>query len=118
MQRQRGLSVISVLFIMLILGAGFLLAGKVLPVYNEYAEVRKAVTAMAGETGKGETELRREFMNHAMVGDISSIKPENLTIITTANTVFVRAAYRREVPLFANVSLAFDFDTQAGQTPQ
>ncbi|MBA4707064.1 DUF4845 domain-containing protein [Aquitalea aquatica] len=118
MQRQRGLSVISVLFIMLIVGAGFLLAGKVLPVYNEYAEVRKAVTAMAGETGKGDIELRREFMNHAMVGGISSIKPENLTIITTANSVFVRAAYRREVPLFANVSLAFDFDTQAGQTPQ
>lgn len=118
MQRQHGLSVISVLVIMLFVGTGFLLAGKVLPVYKEYAEVRKAVTAMAGQTGKSEYDLRREFMNHAMVGDISSIKPENLTIITTSNSVFVRAAYRREVPLFANVSLAFDFDTQAGQTPQ
>jgi len=118
MHRQRGLTVISVLFVMLVLGAVLLLGGKVVPVYSEYGEVRKAITAMAGENGKSEMELRKEFMNHAMVGGITSMKPENLTIITTNNAVFVRATYRREVPLFANVSLAFDFDTQAGQTPQ
>ncbi|XLM22738.1 DUF4845 domain-containing protein [Chromobacterium piscinae] len=30
---------------------------------------------------------------------------------------FLRAKYQREVPLFANVSLLFHFDTQAGQPP-
>ena len=53
----------------------------------------------------------------APVADITSVKSSDLIVISGGNFLLVRAKYRREVPLVANVSLAFDFDTSAGQNP-
>lgn len=100
------------------MGAVLLLAFKVIPVYNEYANVRRTIQSLATEGGRGEYEIRREFNLRAPVADITSIRGEQLVVIALPQNVSIRAKYRREVPLFSNISLAFDFDTQAGQIPQ
>lgn len=115
MKKQQGLSVVSILIVMAVIGVVILLGFKILPVYTEYSEVRKAITSLAAEQGKGEFEIRKEFNNRAAVNDISSINATDLVVVTGADFVFIRAKYRREVPLFSNVSLVFDFDTQAGK---
>lgn len=116
--RQKGLSLFSVLLLMIVLGGAIMLGMKVTPVYTEYAEVRHAITALSAQSNVGEASVRRDFNQRASVAGISSIKGENLTVVTGGNFVFVRATYQREVPLFSNISLLFKFDTQAGQPPQ
>ncbi|MTD33795.1 DUF4845 domain-containing protein [Paludibacterium denitrificans] len=115
MKRQQGLTIVSILFVMMVVGLAVMLVFKLIPVYSEYGEIRKTVSALASEGGKSEYDIRREFTNRAAVGDISSIKADNLVVVSEGGSVFVRATYRREVPLFANVSLVFDFDTRCRQ---
>ncbi|WP_293764809.1 DUF4845 domain-containing protein [uncultured Aquitalea sp.] len=116
--KQGGLTAISVIVLVAIFGMILLLAGKVIPVYNEYSQVRRLITKLAETGGQSEADIRKNFSLQSSVADISSIKADNLVVVINGSAAYIRATYRREVPLFANVGLVFDFDTQAGQTPQ
>ncbi|RXZ44285.1 DUF4845 domain-containing protein [Crenobacter cavernae] len=117
MRAERGMSSISVIFVVALFGFMLIGAFRVIPVYSEYAEVKNAVAEIARDPSRAESEVRREFRNRAVVADISSVKDTDLFIVSGGNFLTVRAKYRREVPLVANVKLAFDFDTQAGKGP-
>lgn len=117
LKQQRGFSVFSTLFIVLVLGGVLLLLFKLLPVYTEYVEVKNTIRDIAKDQRLTEAEVRRQFDLRAHVADITSISAKELVVVSGSNFLFVRAKYRREVPLVANVSLAFDFDTSAGQNP-
>ena len=117
MQRtQRGFTIISTMLLMVFIGGVILLGFKVIPVYTEYSAVKQAVRDVAGETSASEYQIRKDFNTKADVADISSIHGQNLEVVAGAGVVHVRAAYRREVPLFANIGLTFDFETEAGKT--
>ncbi|OHX14761.1 DUF4845 domain-containing protein [Chromobacterium sphagni] len=117
MKQQKGLSVIAVLMVLALVGFALLLVFKVVPVYSEYGDVKTALTALSTETNVGESTLRQEFDSKASVAGIVSLKGENLIVVAGNNSNYLRAQYHREVPLFGNVSLLFNFDTQAGQPP-
>lgn len=117
MQRgQQGFSVISALVLMAFIGGIILLGFKVIPVYTEYAAVKQAVRDLGSETSTSESQIRKDFNTKADVADISSIRGQDLQVVAGGGIVHIRAAYRREVPLFANVGLIFDFETEAGKT--
>ncbi|MBI3146056.1 MAG: DUF4845 domain-containing protein [Pseudogulbenkiania sp.] len=117
MQRgQNGFTIISTLVLMAFIGGVILLGFKVVPVYVEYAAVKQAVRDLGSETSSSEYQIRKNFNTKADVGDISSIRGQDLQVVAGSGIVHVRAAYRREVPLFANVGLIFDFETEAGKT--
>lgn len=113
--RQSGVSVISTLVTVLFLGGVLLLMFKIIPVYSEYIEVKNIIADIAKDPHQSEIEVRKQFQLQANVADVRSIKADDLLIAAGGNFLTVRAKYRREVPLVANVSLAFDFDTTAGQ---
>ncbi|MFB9156782.1 DUF4845 domain-containing protein [Chromobacterium violaceum] len=117
MKKQKGLSVVAVLLVLAFVGFCLMLVFKVVPVYSEYGDVRNALKALSAETNVGEQTLRRDFDSKANVAGIVSIKGENLVVVSGNGSNYLRAKYQREVPLFANVSLLFHFDTQAGQPP-
>ncbi|MCD0492206.1 DUF4845 domain-containing protein [Chromobacterium violaceum] len=117
MKKQQGLSVIAILLVLALVGAGLMLVFKIVPVYTEYGDIKNALTTLATETNVGEQTLRQEFDGKASVAGIVSIKGENLVVVSGNGSNYLRAKYQREVPLFANVSLLFHFDTQAGQPP-
>jgi hypothetical protein len=117
MQRgQRGFTAISTLMLMAFIGCIILLGFKVVPVYAEYSAVKQAVKDLGNETSSSEYQIRKDFNTKADVADISSIRGQNLQVVAAGGMVHIRAAYRREVPLFANVGLTFDFETEAGKT--
>ncbi|KIA80458.1 DUF4845 domain-containing protein [Chromobacterium amazonense] len=117
MKKQRGLSGIAVLLCVALAGAALLLVFKIVPVYTEFANIKNTLQTLSAETNAGEYTLRHEFDQKAAVADITAIKGDNLTVVAGNSGNFLRAQYQREVPLFANVSLLFHFDTQAGQPP-
>ncbi|AVG17126.1 MULTISPECIES: DUF4845 domain-containing protein [Chromobacterium] len=117
MKKQQGLSVIAILLVLALVGAGLMLVFKIVPVYTEYGDVKNALTALSTETNVGEQTLRQEFDGKANVSGVTSVKGENLMVVAGAGSNYLRAKYQREVPLFGNVSLLFHFDTQAGQPP-
>jgi hypothetical protein len=49
------------------------------------------------------------------VDDITSIKGADLEITKDGGTVVITAAYRKEIPLFANVGVYIDFAATSKQ---
>lgn len=117
MQRgQHGFTIVSTLVLMAFIAGVILLGFKVIPVYTEYSAVRQAVKDVSEETSSSEYQIRKDFNTKADVSDISSLRGQDLQVVAAGGMVHVRAAYRREVPLFANIGLTFDFETEAGKT--
>ncbi|MDC7715436.1 DUF4845 domain-containing protein [Vogesella sp. LYT5W] len=114
MKQQRGFSLLVVLALAIVLSVVLLGFFKLLPVYTEYFAIKKTIDEMAATPGKTDGELRREFRDRTTVHGIVSIKPEDLHILTTPNTVGIGVRYRREVPLVDHIGLILSFEHEAG----
>jgi len=109
--RQHGVSlgglIVTLIVVVIVAGLGL----KVLPGYMEYYKAKSAIDAIAGDRSKTSsvTEVRKAFDARATIDDISAVKASDLEITKEGNSVVISFAYRREVPLFANVGLYVDF---------
>lgn len=111
--KQQGLTLISVVLVAALLGAALLVAFKCVPVVTEYLAIKRVIKAVAEEGDGGETmgNLKHSFDRRSGIDDISSIRGSDLIIYKQAGKVVVQAQYERRVPLVANVSLLFEFNT-------
>lgn len=112
MNKQRGLSLISVLIVGSFVMAVLVLGMKMIPVFNEYFEVKKGFKNVVAATDPGApaTAFRSAFGKHRDVNDITSVDPQMIVISKEDGRVTLSVSYRREVPLFSIVGLYFDFD--------
>lgn len=115
--KQQGLTLISVILVAALLGAALLVAFKCVPVVTEYLAIVRVIKAVAEEGDQGGTmgTLKHSFDRRAQIDDISSIRGSDLLIYKQSGKVIVQAQYERRVPLVANVSLLFEFDTTSGK---
>jgi Domain of unknown function (DUF4845) len=112
MNSQKGVSMVSliVVLVVLIICAG--LGIKVGPPYMEYLQIKKAVTAIveSGEVRSGSVaDVRKAFDRRALVDGISAINSQDLDISKDGGDLVITFAYPQKVPLAGNVSLLFDF---------
>lgn len=116
MKQQRGLSLISTLIVGALAIAALLLAFRLVPVFTEYFAIKKAFNNVvsSADAAAPPGEYRRAFTKYMQVDNITSVDPSAIEVSKDAGGVTLRLSYRREVPLFANVSLAFDFDVASG----
>jgi len=106
--RQRGLSLISLLFVGLI--AVFLLAigAKTVPALVEYFAIERAVQKVANE-GQTVRDIRAAFDRYATIDDIKSVTGKDLDITKDSDRVVVTYAYSYSVPILDNVRIVIDF---------
>ena len=109
-RQQAGVSLgglVVVLFVLVVLG---LLGLKVIPAYMEFRTAKNAIEAVARERqGASVNDVRRAFDARAQIDDINSIKAQDLEVTKDGNEIVISFAYRKEVHLFRNVGLYFDF---------
>jgi hypothetical protein len=109
-KRQIGVSLgglMVVLFILVILG---LIGLKVAPPYMEFASIKKAVVSVAQEKPTASVnEIRKAFDARAAVDDFTSVKGSDLDVTKEGGQIVINAAYRKEVPMFWNLGLYWDF---------
>ena len=101
-----GLMVAGVIFIVLAM-----LGLKLAPSYIEFFAVKKAVNALGTEARGSATvaDIRRSFDQRASVDGIDSIKGSDLEVTKDSSGVVVSAAYRKEIPLVANIGVYIEF---------
>jgi hypothetical protein len=107
--RQLGVSLTGLIIGAIILVIAALLGMKVLPPYIEYFNARKLITQIANERPGSPADVRRSFDLKSGIDDVRSIESKDLEISKEGNEVVISFAYRKEVPLFANVGLYLDF---------
>lgn len=106
--RQRGLSFIGLVFVLLIAVAIGYVATTSLPMLLEWQAVHKAVRKAAAEGGTV-AQVRSSFDRSASIDDIRSINGKDLEVTKENEAVVVSYEYSREIPLFGPAYLLYRF---------
>jgi hypothetical protein len=111
MRRLRGMSLIGFVFVAALVAGLGIIAFRAVPIYNEFFTVRKILRAIdVGNNDITPVEIRRQFDLKAAADYVSDIRSRDLEISKENGRVIISVTYSKTVPLFANVSLLFDFD--------
>ncbi|MGH8745334.1 MAG: DUF4845 domain-containing protein [Burkholderiales bacterium] len=111
--RQSGLGLGGLIFGSVVLIFVVLLGLKVGPKYMEYFTIKEAITAIANSGETSPAEIRKSFDLRQAIDNMPSIKPTDLIISRDSGQVVISFAYRKEIPLFANVGLYIDFQASS-----
>jgi hypothetical protein len=106
--RQRGLSLVSLIFVGIIVVALLWIGMKSVPAMSEYFAVEKAVQK-AGADGQTVRDIRNAFDRYATIDDIKSITGKDLDITKDGERIVVSYAYSYSIPVLDNVRIVIDF---------
>jgi hypothetical protein len=113
---QRGASIVTLLFVAIVIGFLLLLGMRVFPAVNEYLTIRKAVSHIMKGNPSSPAEIRNAFEKTSEVEySIKTVKPGDLDIQPLGDGGFRTSfAYNVEVPIFEpTVYLLMKFDGSA-----
>ena len=112
-----GLSLIAMVIWIAALGVVGVTASKAVPLWAEFAEVRRVIKNVAGSGETDPTVIRNRFDLQASVASINTIDGSDLEIVRSSNgqSVRISVAYLARVELFGNAFLGFDFSTVNGE---
>ncbi len=112
-QRQRGMTFLGILTILIILGSAVYGAIRIVPVYLEYMEVSRAMEQVRDEHAAIETSaqmIRNSLERRWDVEDIMGISWKDVVIKKTSEGFDVRSEYSVERPFVSNIYLVVKFD--------
>ena len=115
-RRQRGVTITSLVIGLVVVIFLALLGFKLVPAFLEFRAMKGAISAIARERQSSTVaEIRRAFDSRQAIDDFHSVKAADLDISKQGNQVVIAFAYRKEVPLFANVGVYIDFAANSAQ---
>ena len=108
--RQLGVSLMGLIVGAVILIFVLLLGMKTLPPYLEFFTAKKLIIQVANEQRGGTIlDIRKAWQLKTAIEDVPSVSDKDLEITKEGGEVVISFAYRKEVPLFANVGVYMDF---------
>jgi len=108
--RQLGVSLTGLIIGAVILIFVLLLGMKTLPPYLEFFTAKKLITQIANEQRGGSVgDIRKSWQLKTAIENVESINDKDLEITKDGGEIVISFAYRKEVPLFANVGVYLDF---------
>lgn len=112
--RQRGVTLIGLLFWAVIIAFVALLVMRVVPTLNEYFTIQKAVNKVAKEGGTTVPEIRAAFEKTKQIEySIASISGADLEVSKENDKIVVKFAYDKEIELFEPVYLVIKYRGQS-----
>jgi Tfp pilus assembly protein PilX len=108
--RQRGITLIGLLFWAIVVAFVALIVVRVVPTVNEYSTILRAVQQIAKNSPATVAEARAAFEKQKEVEySISAISGKDLQVTKENDKVVIRFAYDKEVPLFEPVFLLIKY---------
>jgi hypothetical protein len=112
--RQRGITLIGLMFWAVIIASVALVTMKVLPSINEYYTIQKAVNKLAREGGTTVPEIRSAFDRQRDIEySIQSIAGKDLDVSKENEKLVIRFAYDKEIQLVEPVYLLIKYSGQS-----
>jgi hypothetical protein len=115
--RQKGLGLLSLLFVGLIIVALLIIGAKLVPAITEYMAIEKAVKNVRTEA-ETVPRIRAAFDRYAQIDDIKSISGKDLDITKDSDSVVISYAYSYPIPITDNVRLVIDFSGSTSSRPR
>ncbi len=112
--RQRGMTMIGIIVIVIVVGAWLYAGIRLTPKYLEYMRVASTLEKVRDEfdSNPGSTEfmLRKAIERHFDIDMVEVITSNDIEISKEGGEFTIRAAYDDTVPLAGNVSFLVEFD--------
>ena len=112
-QRERGMTFLGLLTILIIVGAGLYAGIRLVPVYLDYMKVARSLEQVRDEHAAIETNpqlIRRSLERRWDVEDAKGIDWRDIAITKTKEGYDMTADYEVETPFVSNVYLLAKFD--------
>lgn len=122
MHKQKGMSLIGILFIVATVCFYALLAAKLLPVYMENSTVKNILSSLQS---KPEVTMSQESMATAarsaiqknfLINNITQARVEDFTFTSTGNGIEIDASYEVRVNIINNIDAVIKFNNTARVT--
>ncbi|MCW7541809.1 DUF4845 domain-containing protein [Aquabacterium sp. A7-Y] len=108
--RQRGVTLLGLLFWAIVIGSIALVGMKVFPTLTEYWAIQRAVHKVAQEGGTSVPEIRAAFDRQRDIDyGVEAISGKDLEVTKVNDKVVVRFAYDKEVELVEPVYLLIKY---------
>lgn len=112
--RQRGITLIGLLFWAVVVSSVALVLMKVFPAVNEYRTIQSMVNKAAHSGGTSVHEIRNAFAKSATIEyGVTSISDKDLDITKEDDKVVIKFAYDKEIELISPVFLLIKFEGQS-----
>lgn len=109
-RRQRGLSLIGLLFFGIIAVMLVVLGMRVMPSALEYFAIKRAINSIASSGLTTPAEVQRAFDRQAAIDDLTSITGRDLVIERNGQRLDIAFGYEKRVPLFGPASLLIQYE--------
>ena len=112
-QHQSGMSILSILVILLMVGFFILCAIRIIPPYTEYLTVRGIVAKMAMETDpvtESPSDIRRKFANLFNTNQIYKLDYKEVEIYSKGGKTYIDANYEVRLPIIWRIDAVLKLD--------
>lgn len=106
--RQRGISIVGLLLLVVLLGFLAIVGLRVVPTFVEYRAILSAVKK-AKASASTPVEMQKAFDRSAAIDDIATMSGKDLDIAKVDDDYVISFAYVKKIPLFGPVSLTIDY---------
>ncbi|MGH8250433.1 MAG: DUF4845 domain-containing protein [Steroidobacteraceae bacterium] len=112
--RQRGMTFLGIIVLVIVVGAWIYAAIRLVPKYLEYTKVAATLEKVRDEydSNPGTTDfmIRKAIERHFDIEMVEIITSNDIEIKREGGVFYVRAVYEDTVPLAGNVSFLVEFD--------
>jgi Tfp pilus assembly major pilin PilA len=119
--RQRGITLLSFLMVIAVLGFFAFIGMRLFPVYSEYYSVKQAMDAVANEPGVNTWDARRvrdALDRRFNISYVSSVKPEHIKVTRSATGNTLTIDYEVRKPFAYNLDFVARFNRSVELTRQ
>jgi Tfp pilus assembly protein PilE len=112
-QRQQGMTMIGLLFVLALVGTILYAGIRLAPLYLNYMKVARSMDATASEFKSENPDvgsMRRSLEKHWQIEDINSVEAKDVEVSKDESGVSMHVAYDDSSPYISNVSLTVHFD--------
>ena len=113
LQSQQGLTLISWIFVLIIVAFCGIFAFRVIPMYAENVYVQNALKSLAEPGMKvsemSDSEIKKKLSNFYSVNNVRSAGAQNIVIDRKANSIIVKIDYEARSNLFYNIDIVMSF---------
>ena len=118
---QRGMTLMSFIVVLAVVGFAAYIAMKLFPMYQEYYAVRTAAKSLAGEPGVGDmdpSKIQEMFFRRLYISYSQNVKRENVKIERIEGGWNMKVNYEIRKPLVGNLDVVGVFDVTQDLTRQ
>jgi len=111
--RESGLSILSIIIILMMLGFFVMCVIRMAPAYFEYLSVRKIVESIATDHGAEQfsvNDIRRRISNQFNTNQIYKLSPKEVEVYRREGKTYIDANYEVRIPVMGRVDAVLKFD--------